>query len=122
VDDSSTLRHAVQMPLLCVGESEPMAVEEQQEPPAQGTSLPTTAPTAVTPAPPAQAPPTKAETNGGGKSSGTAPATPPVAEAVRPVKYRHQWLQTPTHVEVSVLMIACHCDDAVRWTGCKCPN
>ena len=79
-----------------------MAVEEQQQPPAQGTSSPTAAPTAVTPAPPAEAPPAEAATDGDGKSSGAAPATPPVAEAVRPVKYRHQWLQTPTHVEVRV--------------------
>jgi len=100
VDEASALRRSEQMPLVCVGESEPMAVEEQQQPPAQSTSLPTAASTAVTPAPPAQAPPIEAATDGDGESSGTAPATPPVAEAVRPVKYRHQWLQTPTHVEV----------------------
>ena len=81
-----------------------MAVDEQHQPPVQaGTGAPTVAPAAAATAPPPQAPRAEASTNGDGNStaSGAAPPTPPGAEAVRPVKYRHQWLQTPTHVEVS---------------------
>ena len=84
-----------------------MAVDGQQQSTAQpdaarpAAASPSAAPPAV---PPPEAPRAEASKSSNAKpdSSGGAPATPPVAEAVRPVKYRHQWLQTPTHVEVSV--------------------
>jgi hypothetical protein len=55
-------------------------------------------------APPPQQAPEVPQTTGATQDAraGTGPTTPPAAEAVRAVKYRHQWLQTPTHVEVSL--------------------
>ena len=83
-----------------------MAVDAKQQPSAQnGTGRPETAsPTATIPTPVAQAPSAEASKSGDVTSdvSGSMPATPAAAEAGRPVKYRHEWLQTPTHVEVRV--------------------